>query len=86
MLDSLLLHLRAECKSAQTVKTYGDGIRGFLSWCQREDVPPALDRPTVNAWIAARLSDGAHQAPEGPPMMRVLSRVGTRCARRIAAQ
>jgi integrase/recombinase XerD len=59
LLDSFLLHLRAERKSAQTVKTYGDGVRGFLSWCQRKGVPPALDRPTVNAWIAALLSDGA---------------------------
>jgi integrase/recombinase XerD len=59
LLDSWLLHLRGERKSAQTVKTYGDGVRGFLSWCARENVPPVLDRPTVNAWIAARLDGGA---------------------------
>src|SRR5256885_17177411 len=62
LLDSFLLHLRAERKSAQTVKTYGDGIRGFLSWCRREDVPPVLGRPTVDKWIAALLDDGAEAA------------------------
>jgi integrase/recombinase XerD len=59
LLDSFLLHLRAERKSPQTVKTYGDGIRGFLSWCEREHVPPVLDRPTADKWIAALLGAGA---------------------------
>jgi integrase/recombinase XerD len=59
LLDSFLLHLRAERKSAQTVKTYGDGVRGFLSWCEREGVPPMLDRPTADKWIAALLDAGA---------------------------
>jgi hypothetical protein len=44
LLDSWLLHLRAERKSPQTVKTYGDGVRSFLSWCARENTPPALAR------------------------------------------
>jgi site-specific recombinase XerD len=59
LLDSWLLHLRAERKSPQTVKTYGDGVRGFMSWCQREQTPPVLDRPTVDKWIASLLDDGA---------------------------
>ena len=38
LLDSFLLHLRAERKSPQTVKTYGDGIRLFLRWCEADAV------------------------------------------------
>lgn len=58
LLDSWILHLRAERKSAQTVKTYGDGVRRFIAWAQEAEVPPTLDRPTVNAFIAAILDDG----------------------------
>jgi integrase/recombinase XerD len=59
LLDSFLLHLRAERKSAQTVKTYGDGVRGFLSWCAREKITPVLDRPTADKWVASLLDAGA---------------------------
>ena len=59
LLDSFLLHLRAERKSPQTVKTYGDGIRGFLRWCSIENVPPALDPPTADKWVASLLDAGA---------------------------
>jgi integrase/recombinase XerD len=62
LLSSFLLHLRAERKSAQTVKTYGDGVRGFLAWCAREDVPPALDAPTADKWVASLLDAGAEAA------------------------
>jgi hypothetical protein len=31
LLDSFTLHLRGERKSAQTVKTYTDGVRAFLA-------------------------------------------------------
>lgn len=59
LLASWELHLRAERKSAQTVKTYGDGVRRFAAWCETEGVPAALDRPTVNAFVAALLAEGA---------------------------
>ncbi|MER5830539.1 tyrosine-type recombinase/integrase [Streptomyces sp. NPDC002130] len=59
LLDSWLLHLAAERKSAQTLKTYGDGVRAFLRWCEAEDRPPVLDRPTVNAFVSALLDHGA---------------------------
>jgi integrase/recombinase XerD len=62
LLDSWLLHLRAERKSAQTVKTYGDGVRGFLAWSEREGVPPALDRATADTWVASLLDAGAEAA------------------------
>lgn len=32
LLDSFLLHLRAERKSAQTVKSYRDRVRAFCSF------------------------------------------------------
>lgn len=59
LLDSWALHLRAERKSAQTVKTYTDGIKRFLDWCQRTDTTPDLTRPVVNAFIATLLDEGA---------------------------
>jgi integrase/recombinase XerC len=66
LLDSFLLHLRAERKSPQTVKTYGDGIRLFLRWCEAESANGVgqfeLDRPTVDKWIASLLGHGAEAA------------------------
>ena len=61
--DSFLLHLRAERKSPQTVKTYGDGIRAFLSWCESNMAREPLLTPAVaDAWIADLLDAGAEAA------------------------
>ncbi|MDP9393841.1 MAG: tyrosine-type recombinase/integrase [Actinomycetota bacterium] len=62
LLESWELALRAERKSPQTVKTYGDGVRRFLAWCAAEDHPAVLDRATVNAFVAALLEGGAEPA------------------------
>lgn len=62
LLDSWLLHLRAERKSPQTLKSYGDGVRRFLAWCDDTGHSPALDRPTVNAFVADLLDGGAQAA------------------------
>lgn len=62
LLASWELHLRAERKSPSTVKQYGDGVRRFLAWCDGTDTPPALDRPTVNAFVADLLDEGAEPA------------------------
>ncbi|MBC9728471.1 tyrosine-type recombinase/integrase [Streptomyces sp. TRM68367] len=59
LLDSRLLHLAAERKSPQTRKTYGDGVRAFLTWGDRTGAEPVLDRPTVNAFVAALIDAGA---------------------------
>lgn len=59
LLASWELSLRAERKSPQTVKAYGDGVRRFLAWAATEDRSPALDRPTVNAFVSALLDGGA---------------------------
>ena len=63
LLDSFLLHLRGERKSPQTVKTYGDGVRAFLTWCEANpnggwDLTPG----TVNTWVASLLDAGAQAA------------------------
>lgn len=47
-LPSWELHLRAERKSPQTVKSYGDGVRRFLHWAAAADHPATLDRTSVN--------------------------------------
>jgi hypothetical protein len=44
LLDSWELALRAERKSPQTVKSYTDGIRRFLRWCEEAGRMPAIDR------------------------------------------
>jgi integrase/recombinase XerD len=59
LLGSWEIHLRAERKSPQTIKIYGDGVRGFLRWCDRAGVEPALDRATVNKFTAGLLDEGA---------------------------
>jgi site-specific recombinase XerD len=62
LLDSWLLHLRAERKSGQTVKVYGDGVRRFLAWCALMHQAELLDRPTVNAFITSLLDAGNEPA------------------------
>lgn len=60
--ESWALHLRAERKSPQTLKSYGDGVRLFLAWCERTGTPPALERRPVAAWVAELLDAGAEAA------------------------
>lgn len=62
MLPSWELSLRAERKSPATVKTYGDGARRFLAWCDSTGAPPVLDKPTVNAFTVALIDEGAEAA------------------------
>lgn len=59
LLPSWELHLRAERKSPQTVKAYGDGVRRFLAWADTAGRPAALDRAGVNAFVADLLAAGA---------------------------
>jgi integrase/recombinase XerC len=58
LLASWEISLRAERKSRQTIKTYGDGVRGFLRWCEDAGLDPVLDRATVNKFTAALLDRG----------------------------
>ncbi|HMC02862.1 MAG TPA: tyrosine-type recombinase/integrase, partial [Cellulomonadaceae bacterium] len=58
LLTSWELSLRAERKSPQTVKSYGDGVRGFLTWCRANGHTPALDKALVNGFTAGLLAAG----------------------------
>lgn len=62
LLDSWRVHLRAERKSPDTLKAYTTGVRQFFAWCDRESAPVALDRPTVNAFVADLLASGVEAA------------------------
>ncbi|QWC86731.1 tyrosine-type recombinase/integrase [Nocardioidaceae bacterium] len=59
--ESWQLALRAERKSPQTLKTYGDGLRMYLAWCESNAVPP-LAKSSLNLWTAHLLDEGAAAA------------------------
>ncbi|WP_193607137.1 tyrosine-type recombinase/integrase [Nocardioides lijunqiniae] len=52
------LSLRAERKSPQTLKTYGEGVRQYLAWCAANDCLPIV-RSNLNLFVAALLDGGA---------------------------
>ncbi|SKD92192.1 phage integrase family protein [Mycobacteroides abscessus subsp. abscessus] len=56
------LALRADRKSPQTVKSYGDGVRSYFRWCSENGHTPALDRTLVKQWVVALLEAGAEPA------------------------
>lgn len=62
LLPSWELSLRADRKSPQTVKSYGDGVRAFLRWCSEHGHSPALDRDLMKLWVVAMLDGGAEPA------------------------
>lgn len=59
LLPSWELALRAERKSPQTIKSYGDGVRAFLRWCDDKGHSPALDRDLMKRFVADLLDGGA---------------------------
>ncbi|WP_239655209.1 tyrosine-type recombinase/integrase [Mycobacterium riyadhense] len=59
LLPSWELALRAERKSPQTIKSYGDGVRGFIRWCETNGHSPALERDLVKGFVADLLDGGA---------------------------
>lgn len=59
LLPSWELALRAERKSPQTVKAYGDGVRRFLGWCHDTGREPVLTRAVVAAFVTDLLDAGA---------------------------
>jgi site-specific recombinase XerD len=59
LLPSWELALRSERKSPQTIKSYGDGVRGFIRWCESNGHAPALDRELVKGYVAELLDGGA---------------------------
>ena len=59
LLPSWELSLRAERKSPQTIKSYGDGVRAFLRWCDERGHSPLLDRDLMKGFVADLLEAGA---------------------------
>jgi len=62
LLGSWELHLRAERKSAQTVKSYGDGVRAYLRWCDEHDRPAEISRRCLREFVDHLLTAGAKPA------------------------
>ncbi len=59
LLESWELNLRAERKSPQTVKTYGDGVRAYLRHCDEHGKPRIIDRRQVREFTDELLTGGA---------------------------
>lgn len=55
---SWIVSLRAERKSANTIKSYSKGLTLFQRWCVETDTEPALDLATARAfgvWVLAQM-------------------------------
>jgi integrase/recombinase XerD len=65
-LDDLLasweLALRAERKAPQTIRTYGDGVRAFISWCIASHRPATITRDNLRGFVDQILAGGASPA------------------------
>jgi site-specific recombinase XerD len=62
LLESWQRSMRAEGKSDATVKAYSSGVAAFVRWCETTATEPALDKATVQAFIASLLEAGAEPA------------------------
>lgn len=62
LLPSWLLALRAERKSAATIESYTQGVRGFLRWCAEAGTPAELTKTNVQAFTVSLLEGGAEAA------------------------
>ena len=58
LLPSWQLALKAERKSAGTIRTYTDGVTKFLRWCDNTGTKPELTRAVVQAFLADLLDEG----------------------------
>ena len=58
LLPSRELHLRAERKSPETVKSYGDGVRRFLAWADAAGLAAASASDDLQNRRAARVVAG----------------------------
>jgi site-specific recombinase XerD len=70
LLPSWEIHLRAERKTQGTLKTYLDGVRPYLAWCEARAQDP-LDRATLQAWVGDILDAGRSPATAKTRMMAV---------------
>lgn len=54
--------MRAERKSPETVKAYGDGVRAFIAWCLNNNRPVVIDRDQLQEFVVDLLDQGAKPA------------------------
>lgn len=69
--DSWIVALKADRKSAATIESYTIGLRAFLSWCRDNGHTPELTRPLVRAWIVSLLEAGYEPATARARQMAV---------------
>ena len=55
------LALRAERKSPQTLKSYGEGVRQYLAWCTESEVAPMV-RSSLSLFTNHLIDNGAAPA------------------------
>lgn len=70
LVPSWVIELKAERKTDGTIKTYLDGVRPYLSWCDTGDMDP-LDRRSLQAWITELLEEGRSASTARTRMMPV---------------
>jgi integrase/recombinase XerD len=70
LVPSWEIHLRAERKTDGTIKTYLDGVRPYLRWCDEGSVDP-LDRLALQAWTTGLLDAGRAPSTAKTRMMGV---------------
>jgi site-specific recombinase XerD len=59
LLPSWTLALRAERKAPATIKSYSEGVLGYLRWCEKTGSSAELSKRTVQTFIADLLDNGA---------------------------
>jgi site-specific recombinase XerD len=62
LLPSWQLAMRAERKAPGTIKTYSDGVTGFLRWCKATGTTAELTKTTVQTFIGDLLDNGGQAA------------------------
>ena len=70
LLPSWQLALKAERKSAGTIRTYTDGVTKFLRWCDNTGTKPELTRAVVQAFLADLLEAISEITPRTPVILR----------------
>lgn len=52
------------------MKSYADGVRGYINWCQTNQKPVVIDRRQLRQFIDGLLTAGAKQPPQWPGIWR----------------
>lgn len=58
LLESWLRRLRAERKSAHTLRCYRSGVESYVAWCAQAGLPAELNPDTVTEFVTAKLTTG----------------------------